>query len=73
MIGWMYLKEFMLTKEMCQKNMILVIIGILKILVLSRKHIFAIVVIVQCKKLQILMIFLLFLLKEVIIGFIFGT
>ena len=39
-------KELMLIKQMHQKNMIFVTIGILKILVLSMSHIFAMVVMI---------------------------
>ena len=39
-------KELMLIKQMHQKNMIFVTIGILKILVLSMSHIFAMAVMI---------------------------
>ena len=41
-----FAKELMLIKQMHKKNAIFVIIGILKILVLSLNHIFAIVVMI---------------------------
>ena len=46
MIGFMYLKELILIKQMHQKNVLFVFIGILKILVLSMKRIFAMVVMI---------------------------
>ena len=39
-------KKLMLIKQMHQKNMIFVTIGILRILVLSMRHIFAVVVMI---------------------------
>ena len=39
-------KGLMLIKQVCQKNVIFVTIGILKILVLSMNHIFAMVVMI---------------------------
>ena len=46
MIGFMYLKELILIKQMHQKNVLFVFIGILKILVLSMKRIFAMAVMI---------------------------
>ena len=43
MIELIFHKKLMLIKRVPQKNVILVIIGILKILVLTMSHIFAIV------------------------------
>ena len=43
-IGLIFLKELMLIKQICQKNVIFATTGILKILVLSINHIFAMVV-----------------------------
>ena len=71
MIGFMYLKELILIKQMHQKNVLFVFIGILKILVLSMKRIFAMAVMIWSIKLWILMMVLFFLLKEVIREFIF--
>ena len=71
MIGFMYLKELILIKQMHQKNVLFVFIGILKILVLSMKRIFAMAVMIWSVKLWILMMVLFFLLKEVIREFIF--
>ena len=45
-------KELMLIKQIHQKNVILVAIGILKILLLSMSNIFAMVVMIWCKKLS---------------------
>ena len=50
-IGLMHLNDLMLIRQMHQKNVTFVIIGILKILVLNMNHIFAIVIIILCKKL----------------------
>ena len=71
MIGFMYLKELILIKQMHQKNVLFVFIGILKILVLSMKRIFAMAVMIWSIKLWILMMVLFVLLKEVIREFIF--
>ena len=46
MVGLMYMKELMITKQMHQKNLTFVIIGILKISVLNINHIFEIVVMI---------------------------
>ena len=46
--------------------------GTLKILVLSMSRIFAMVVMVLCKKLLVLMILLLFMVKEVLAELTFG-
>ena len=46
MIGFMYLKELILIKQMHQKNLIFAIIGILKILVLNINHISAMAVMI---------------------------
>ena len=46
MIELIFRKELMLIKQMHQKNVIFVIIGILKILVLSVSHIFAMAVMI---------------------------
>ena len=46
MIGFMYLKELILIKQMHQNNVLFVFIGILKILVLSMKRIFAMAVMI---------------------------
>ena len=46
MIGFIYLKELILIKQMHQKNVLFVFIGILKILVLSMKRIFAMAVMI---------------------------
>ena len=54
-------------KKMHQKNVIFLTIGILKILFLSMSHIFAMVVMIWCKRLWILM-----MLKEVLVEFTFG-
>ena len=53
MIGLMYLKKLILIKHMHKKNVIFVIIGSLKILVLNMSYIFAMVVMqnAQCKML----------------------
>ena len=59
-------------KTNTSKNVIFVFIGILKILVLSTSHIFAMVVMIECKKLWVLMMLLLFMLKEVLKEFTFG-
>ena len=44
MVGLIYMKELMITKQMHQKNLTFVISGILKISVLKINHIFARVV-----------------------------
>ena len=56
---------------MHQKNVIFVTIGILKRLVLSMNNIFAMVVMIYCKKLLVLMMLLLFMLK-MLAEFTFG-
>ena len=61
-----------IAKTNASKDVIFVTIGILKILVLSMSRIFAMVVMIWCKKLLILIMLLLFLLKEVITEFTFG-
>ena len=58
---------------MHEKSVKFVIIGILKILILNMNHIFPMVVIVQCKKLLVIMILLLFMFREVLTEFTFGT
>ena len=50
MIELIFQKELMLIKQVDQKNVIFVTVGILKILVLGINHIFAIVVMISCKK-----------------------
>ena len=62
----------MLIKRVHQKNVILVTIGISKTLVLSMNHIFAMVVMIYWKRLCVLMMLLLFMLKEVLTEFSFG-
>ena len=57
-------------KQAHQKNLIFVTAGILKILVLSMSHIFAIVVMIWWKELRVLMMLLLF--TEVLTEFTFG-
>ena len=46
MVELIFQKELMLIKQMHQKNVIFAIIGILKILVLSMSHIFAMTVMI---------------------------
>ena len=65
-------KGLMLIKQVCRKNVIFVTIGILKILVLSMNHIFAMVVMIQCKKLRVLIMLPLFMLKEMLTELTFG-
>ena len=60
----------MLIKQMHQKNVVFVTSSILKILVLSMSHIFAIIAMIQRKKLLVLM--MLLLLKEVLTKFNLG-
>ena len=55
-----------------QKNAKFVIIGTLKISVLNLNQIFVMVVMVYCKKLLVLIILLLFMLKEMLIELTFG-
>ena len=59
-------------KQVHQKNMIFATIGILKILVLSMNHKFVMVVMISYKKLWVLIMLLLFMLKEVLIELSFG-
>ena len=68
----MFYKELMLIKQMRQTNVIFVAIGNLKTLVLSLSYIFAMVVMIQCKKLWVLLMLQLFMLKEVLKEFTFG-
>ena len=72
MIESIFQKEMILIKQVHQKNVIFATIGILKILVLSMNHIFVMVVMISYKKLWVLMMLLLFMLKEVLIEFTFG-
>ena len=58
-------EELMLIKQVHQKSVIFVAIGILKILVLGMSRISAMVVMIWCKKLWVLIILLLFMLKNV--------
>ena len=46
MVGLMYLKELILIRQVHQKNVMLVTIGILKILVIDINHIFPVVVMI---------------------------
>ena len=46
MVGLMYLKELILIRQVHQKNVMLVTIGILKILVININHIFPVVVMI---------------------------
>ena len=62
----------MLIQQVNQNNGIFVTVGILKILVLSMSSIFLIVVKIYCERLWVLMILLLFMLKEVLAEFTFG-
>ena len=59
-------------KANASKNVIFVIIGILKILIVGTNHILATAVMIYCKKLWILMVLLLFMLMEVPTEFFFG-
>ena len=59
-------------KANASKNVIFVIIGILKILIVGANHILATAVMIYCKKLWILMVLLLFMLMEVPTEFFFG-
>ena len=59
-------------KANASKNVIFVIIGILKILIVGTNHILATAVMIYCKKLLILMVLLLFMLMEVPTEFFFG-
>ena len=54
------------------KNVKFVIVGTLKILILYMNHIFLIAVMVYCKKLLVLIILLLFILKEMLTELTFG-
>ena len=63
----------MLIKQVCQKNVIFLTIGIFKILVLSINNIFAMAVTIYCKKLQVLIMLLLFMSNEMLREFIFGA
>ena len=65
-------KGLMSIKQICQRNVIFVTIGILKILVLNMRLIFAMVVIIQCKKLLVLIMLLLYMLREMLTEFIIG-
>ena len=58
-------------KANASKNVIFVIIGILKILIVGTNHILATAVMIYCKKLWILMVLLLFMLMEVPTEFFF--
>ena len=62
----------MLIQQVNQNNGIFVTVGILKILVLSMSSIFLIAVKIYCERLWVLMILLLFMLKEVLAEFTFG-
>ena len=59
-------------KANASKNVMFVIIGILKILIVGTNHILATAVMIYCKKLWILMVLLLFMLMEVPTEFFFG-
>ena len=61
-----------INKQTHQKNVKFVIIGTLKILVLNMNRIFVMVVMVYCTKLLVLIILLLFVLKEVLTELTFG-
>ena len=63
----------MLIKQVCRKNVIFLTIGIFKTLVLSINDIFAMAVTIYCKKLHVLIMLLLFMSKETLREFIFGT
>ena len=60
------------TKQMHQNNVNFFIIGTLKIFVLNVNHISVMVVMVSWKKLLVLMMLLLFMLREVFTEFTFG-
>ena len=62
----------MLIQQVNQNNGIFVTVGILKILVLSMSSIFLIAVKIYSERLWVLMILLLFMLKEVLAEFTFG-
>ena len=66
------LKESMLTKPMSQANDLFVIIITFLKSVLDFKHSYATIVIIQCKRLEVLMILQFFLLKEMIAECIFA-
>ena len=65
-------KGLMLIKQIYQKSATFVTIGISKILVLNINLIFVMDVMIYCKKLWVLIILLLYMLKEVLTEFIFG-
>ena len=62
----------MLIKQIYQKNVTFVTIDVLKILVLNMNLILVMGVMIECKKLWVLIILLLYILKEVLLEFIFG-
>ena len=65
-------KGLMLLKQIYRKIVIFVIFGILKVLVLNMSLIFVMVAMIICKKLCVLIILLLYILREVLIELIFG-
>ena len=65
-------KGLMLIKQIYQKNVTFVTIDVLKILVLNMNLILVMGVMIECKKLWVLIILLLYILKEVLLEFIFG-
>ena len=62
----------MLINQIYQKNVTFVTIDVLKILVLNMNLILVMGVMIECKKLWVLIILLLYILKEVLLEFIFG-
>ena len=67
-----YTLLLILIKQMHRKSVKFAIVGTLKILALNINHMFAMVVMVKCKKLLVLTILLLFMLKDLLTEFTFG-